>query len=178
MIRPLPIAVRRRALSLIELLIVLAIVAIVAVIAVVNMQSALIRSKVSRAKADLSTIQTALEAYAVDEGTYPLNAGGIGLPGALFNLVQPRSYISSVPHDVFREGSIYFYLAGGQATDLQRGKFGEYSLASSGPDERIDTTLTHSLVYDPTNGIVSRGDIVFTHRTKNPSKITTESGEF
>ena len=154
--------------TLIELLVVVAVVAILAAIAVVNFQNASVRSKVSRAKADMASIQTALEAYAVDEGTYPLNAGGIGLPGALYNLTEPTSYISAVPLDVFRERQIYFYLAGGTATNVQQDKFGYYSLASAGPDGRINTSLTSALIYDPTNGTVSAGDVLFSHRTREP----------
>ena len=163
-----------RGFTLIELLVVVAVIAILAVIAVVNFQSASIRSKVSRAKADMAILQTALEAYAVDSGTYPLNAGGIGLPGALYNLTEPRAYIATIPVDVFRPGQIYFYLAGGKVTDLQHEHFGHYSLASAGPDRRIDTNLTETIVYDPTNGTISAGDIVVAHRSRDSSAFASQ----
>ena len=69
----------RRAFTLIELLIVIAIVAILAAIAVPNFLSAQTRAKVSRVKADLRTIATALEAYAVDENGYPPNDGNFNV---------------------------------------------------------------------------------------------------
>ena len=162
-------------MTLIELLVVIGIIAILASVAIVNLQYASIRSRVSRAKAELGTIQAALETYKIDEGVYPLNAGGIGLPGALLQLTSPRQYMSDIPRDPFGQGQIYFYLAGGKATNLQRGRFGEYSLASLGPDERIQTTLTKTLIYDPTNGTVSAGAIVITHRTKDTSEIRRQS---
>lgn len=57
--------------TLIELLIVVAIIAILAAIAVPNFLEAQVRSKVSRARADLRSLATAVEAYAVDNNKYP-----------------------------------------------------------------------------------------------------------
>lgn len=59
------------AFTLIELLIVVAIIAILAAIAVPNFLEAQVRSKVSRAKADMRTCATAIEAYYVDANHYP-----------------------------------------------------------------------------------------------------------
>ncbi|PKQ18823.1 MAG: hypothetical protein CVT66_11890, partial [Actinobacteria bacterium HGW-Actinobacteria-6] len=61
----------RRAFTLIELLIVVAIIAILAAIAVPNFLEAQTRSKVSRAKADMRSLTTAIESYAVDNNVYP-----------------------------------------------------------------------------------------------------------
>src|SRR5690349_11907880 len=60
-----------KAFTLIELLIVVAIIAILAAIAVPNFLEAQTRSKVSRAKADMRTMVTGLESYAVDNNKYP-----------------------------------------------------------------------------------------------------------
>ena len=57
--------------TLIELLIVVAIIAILAAIAVPNFLEARNRSKVSRAKADMRSLATAVEAYCVDTNNYP-----------------------------------------------------------------------------------------------------------
>ncbi|MDX2176780.1 MAG: type II secretion system protein GspG [Candidatus Sumerlaeia bacterium] len=154
-----------KAFTLIELLVAVAVIAILAAIAVPNFLAAQTRSKAAAAVADLRTIRTALEAYAVDENTYPLNAGGIGLPGALLNLTRPVAYLTALPVDPFTEaGTNYFYLAAARVSPLSEERYGKFVLASVGPDRKLDTTLSSALRYDPTNGTVSDGDILYTHR--------------
>ncbi len=103
------------AFTLIELLIVVAIIAILAAIAVPNFIEAQVRSKVSRAKADMRSIASAVETYAVDNNTYPLDADdhlefNPMDPAwlALWNqrarfaiLTTPIAYITSAPTDPF-----------------------------------------------------------------------------
>ena len=60
-----------RAFTLIELLIVVAIIAILAAIAVPNFLEAQVRAKVSRVRADMRTVVTAVETYRVDHNAYP-----------------------------------------------------------------------------------------------------------
>lgn len=108
-----------RAFTLIELLIVVAIIAILAAIAVPNFLEAQTRSKVSRAKADLRSLATGLEAYRVDHNEYPRGNIEVGNPSngnaTVYHLISPRvarlkplttpvSFISSIPNDPFLEG--------------------------------------------------------------------------
>lgn len=60
-----------RGFTLIELLIVVAIIAILGAIAVPNFLEAQTRAKVSRAKADMRAIATALDHYRVDHNAFP-----------------------------------------------------------------------------------------------------------
>jgi prepilin-type N-terminal cleavage/methylation domain-containing protein len=71
-----------RAFTLIELLIVVAIIAVLAAIAVPNFLEAQVRAKVSRCKADMRSLTTAVESYAVDNNVYPLY-GRITSTGAI-----------------------------------------------------------------------------------------------
>lgn len=102
--RPATRQARGPAFTLIELLIVVAIIAILAAIAVPNFLEAQTRSKVSRVKADMRSLGTAIQTYYVDHNSYPPNnalnpADPLGL---LFNtramlvpLSTPISYISN-----------------------------------------------------------------------------------
>lgn len=123
---------RLRAFTLIELMIVIAIILILAAIAVPRYFEAQTRSQVSRVKAELRSLATAIESYRIDHREYPpatsdpaamslqvasilgplasgfstLNLGG--KPGQTAGidfhaLTTPMAYISSVPFDPFAE---------------------------------------------------------------------------
>ncbi|HOE95772.1 MAG TPA: prepilin-type N-terminal cleavage/methylation domain-containing protein [Candidatus Sumerlaeota bacterium] len=181
-----------RAFTLIELLIVVAIIAILAAIAVPNFLEAQTRSKVSRMKADLRTLATAVEAYAVDNNAYPPHraddGGEIGYPERYVPLTTPVAYIASIPaRDVFHQedvtgqgGSLEWVswtnidnFPATHALDPARDTH-RWMLRSRGPDGLSEANdvrnaflvfglaLGPSMLYDPTNGTVSRGDIVRT----------------
>src|SRR5437867_7536931 len=57
--------------TLIELLIVIAIIGILAAIAIPNLLNAVQRGKQKRSMADMRSLATAIEAYAVDNNVYP-----------------------------------------------------------------------------------------------------------
>jgi len=94
---------RLEGFTLIELLIVVAIIAILAAIAVPNFLEAQTRSKVSRAKADMRTLTTAIEAYAVDYNKYPdvprtvspVKLGLVYSRAAFIRISTPVAYITS-----------------------------------------------------------------------------------
>ena len=108
---------RPRGFTLIELLIVVAIIAILAAIAVPNFLEAQTRAKVSRVHSDMRTLATGIEAYSVDNNSYPLN-GVLATGGMLQNpqvvgavpqahkflyqgITSPVAYIVSLPGDPF-----------------------------------------------------------------------------
>jgi hypothetical protein len=130
-----------------------------------------IRAKGARVQSEFRSLATALEAYVVDEHTYP---------SMLRQLTTPVAYITALPQDVYapspgqgRSKPLFLYAllrVVGPAND-------GWVLASCGPDGKYDlvplrdlppgTALTPVeigkrltlLTFDPTNGTKSRGDI-------------------
>ena len=153
---------REKGFTLIELLIVVAIIAILAAIAIPNFLEAQIRSKVSRASADMRTLATALESYFVDANHYPWpfpwETYGLDATNVPNNLSTPIAYITSAAgiSDPFsikigarneqyrRYGYIVDekYSTGGffngwiDLTDENEKAIGKWRLDSFGPDER------------------------------------------
>ena len=100
----------RKGFTLIELLVVIAIIAILALIALPNFLEAQIRAKISRAKADMRSYATGLEAYYVDYNDYVWGINsrstvlGIPLSPFVFKwLTTPVAYVTDTPNDPFIE---------------------------------------------------------------------------
>ena len=177
-----------RAFTLVELLVVVAIIAILAAIAVPNFLEAQVRSKVSRVKADMRSLATAIESYHVDHNKYPVKIDGDHYPEGyvrfrLTSITTPIAYMTSLPGDPFCEQNLG---AGGRPFDdpsfiylrdiyhpewrsdwntvvelrlaLKTPDI-KWVLVSQGPMHR-DTTWVFWTPYDATNGTVSRGIIV------------------
>lgn len=165
-----------RGFTLIELLIVVAIIAILAAIAIPNFLQAQVRSKLSRAYADMASLATTLESYYVDNNKYPPDSGGgrgwktdiNGHAGfwTLALVTTPIAYITSLPPDPFMPSDYpdkwrlngyrsYHY---GHNTAFPPGSQFQWFLASLGPDMSWAVGGVNG-VYDPTNGTVSYGVI-------------------
>jgi type II secretion system protein G len=175
-----------RAFTLIELLIVVAIIAILAAIAVPNFLEAQTRSKVSRVKADLRTMATAMEAYRVDNTAYPPHNRRFGtaflritpVSRRYIPLTSPVAYITTTPQDPFFNGRDDIATWGGPVFDYwvydEPFPFGPrkgtlWWMSSYGPDQQKNGnsapapgggTYSWSTPYDPTNGTVSAGEII------------------
>lgn len=176
----------RHAFTLIELLIVVAIIAILAAIAVPNFLEAQVRSKVSRAHADMRSMAVAIEAYRVDANRYPRADLMDGLTERLVPLTTPVAYLASIfPEPFFKQKASWYagtdpaycyapgniHSGGDPAFATTQYRDAIYSLASRGPDQRLlygycaahpqalSGGGTSGFSYDPTNGTVSPGEI-------------------
>jgi general secretion pathway protein G len=140
-----PMKRNRKGFTLIELLIVVAIIGIIVAIAIPNLLNAIQRAKQKRSMADIRSIGTAAETYAIDFNRYPSAAGftlpsGAFLPGPTIGagnfakLVQP-TYIKLLP---LKDGWANYFLYD-QANGNQ-----DYAIASYGKNGVTDGDLTSS----------------------------------
>ena len=117
--------------TLVELMVVIVIIGLLATIVAINVIPATDTARVEKAKADISTIEQALEQYRLDNMTYP--AGTDGLQSLLTpppSLAMPQryrrgGYIKKLPKDPW--GRDYNYAVPGR-----KGAFDIYSLGADG----------------------------------------------
>ena len=175
-----------RGFTLIELLIVVAIIAILAAIAIPNYLHAQIRARIARVEADMNSLSVAIEAYMTDYDHYPPTTPVQAT--RLFKLTYPVAYLSQLPWDPFSEsaswvengvstpfpagpyhyqnlvvwqradGTIFTDYVWQRRWQIFTQKTFWYSLYSFGPDHDVQAQWREP-TYDPTNGLVSDGDI-------------------
>ena len=175
----------RKGFTLIELLVCVAIIAILATIAIPNFLEAQTRAKVSRVKADIKAVALAMEAYATDNNAYPYcnpAADHAYLPD-IWMLSTPVAYITNLPLDIFprekadqRERYYRYYPIAYWRLFYPELELRNWNwiLMSNGPDLRTDITRENAedaiagdfwMLYDPSNGSISRGDIWATNES-------------
>ncbi|MBD3266924.1 prepilin-type N-terminal cleavage/methylation domain-containing protein [bacterium] len=176
---------KKKAFTLIELLIVVAIIGILAAIAVPNFLNAQIRAKVARTVSDMKTQSTALEMYRLEEGSYPPYLGQHPNFLRWVVLTTPVSHLSSIPEDPFYVANSQDAGQWGKAYDLvlvnaDRSNFNWdclwgawYRINAWGPDGLNDWGGCRSargygcpngepnFLYQSSNGLISNGDIVW-----------------
>jgi len=171
---------RERAFTLIELLIVVAILGVLAAIAIPNFLNAQIRAKVSRALADLRSIRTAVDMYTADHREPPPSThpalGDPNIGYLRFNITTPVAYLQNGylldpfvdqhDPDVIAK-SEQFYTYQNMIYNIPRGSFpvnffdfyGNWRACSYGPNKTYFDGRYGTIVYSPTNGLISLGNI-------------------
>lgn len=187
-----------RGFTLIELLIVIAIILILIAIALPNFLEAQIRAKVTKARGEMRSLQTAIEAYQTQWRTYPadgddltpFNPANYEVAARLRALTTPIAHIDGLPFDPFNADNsnfgpsefalfpglppyTYSYNTfGAYAFDGQQpannGKPDNYGLTSLGPNRKFDAGFAGPIYYSPTNGTTSVGDLLVTGGFRTP----------
>lgn len=132
----------QRGFTLIEILVVVAIIAIFATVVALNVSGEVPKAKVTKAKSDISAIESALDQYKMDNSVYPSTDQGIQ------SLIQPPAggrvpkhyrdggYIKRLPTDPW--GNPYGYASPGVHGDVDIWSYGaDGAPGGEGPDAEI-----------------------------------------
>jgi len=127
----LPAGETERGFTLVELMVVIVIIGLLATIVMINVLPSQDKAMVTKARADIATLEQAMEMYRLDNLTYPGAGAGlnalVAAPPGLAQAERYRSggYIRSLPEDPW--GRPYQLAVPGKA-----GPFDIYSLGADG----------------------------------------------
>ncbi|MFH1741635.1 MAG: TlpA disulfide reductase family protein [bacterium] len=136
-----------------------------------------IRANVARAMAEQRALMAGLESFHLDTDAYPVPPEGSdtidkaeikvgkGDSARVMNLTSPISYLSRIPQDPFDpEGRAYRYNSDGKSwwiiasngPDMKE----TFDVKKYNPDEGFGKEKLEEFLYDPSNGLESKGDIM------------------
>jgi general secretion pathway protein G len=125
--RQFPAAARARGFTLIEIMVVVVIIGLLAAIVAPNLIGNIDRAAVTRAKADLRTIDNALNLYRLDNFRYPSTDEGLQAlvtnPGEA-SAPNWKQYLRSVPLDPWNNEYVY----------VSPGQHGDFDIVTYGAD--------------------------------------------
>lgn len=122
---------RRAGFTLVELMVVIVIIGLLATVVVINVLPSQDRAMSQKARADIATIEQAIEMYRMDTLAYPTTEQGLEAlvqqPGDLARTerYRPGGYVKRLPEDPW--GNPYQYVYPGE-----RANFDVYSLGADG----------------------------------------------
>ena len=113
--------------TLVELMVVIVIIGLLATIVIINVLPSGDKAKMVRAKADISTIEGALDTYRLQLDSYPTTAQGLQAlktppQGVEASRYQPGGYIKKLENDPW--GRPYLYASPGQHGEADVWTFG------------------------------------------------------
>lgn len=116
--------------TLIELLVVISIIAVLSALLMANFVGIRQRGRDAQRKSDLRQIQSALELYRADQGSYPNTLPNCG--GTFEDPNATITYMTSVPCDPLSSSNSYTYASDGSTYSL-------YACLENGGDSESDS---------------------------------------
>jgi general secretion pathway protein G len=129
--KTIPVRIDEEGFTLVELMVVIVIIGLLATLVALTVLPNLGRANDQKAKADIATLDQAMELYRLSNLNYPSTADGLQAlvkpPASLSDpsRYQPGGYIKKLPDDPW--GRPYLYASPGQ-----RGTFDIYTLGADG----------------------------------------------
>ncbi len=179
--------VSRSGLTLFEMMIVVTVTLILSLIFIYSAQHIVVRTKIERVKEEQRVLSRALQNYRMDYNDYPRDLHALNAPTAYLSTLPPDPFLDRAHRRAYvyyyepAEGYKYIIVSAGPDGDLDLNlMIQEYlRIASSSDDEEeqdfnptrdeilnsVIPVYLAAKVYDPTNGIISDGDVVtFSHQ--------------
>jgi len=126
---------KRKGFTMVELLVVIGIIALLAVFLVPNLLGAKDRAKEAAVKGVMHSIQLAVEAYDMENLTYPLE-DSVPLESLCKNYLMAGGYVASVPKNPFTGQEYKDADASGKIVYGYDEASGKYTLVGYGRDGR------------------------------------------
>ncbi len=124
-----PVREDERGFTLVELMVVIVIIGLLATVVMVNVMPSQDKAMATKAKADIATLEQAMEMYRLDNLTYPSGSDGLNAlvspPAGQSGSSRPGGYVRRLPEDPW--GRPYQLAVPGRA-----GPFEVYSLGADG----------------------------------------------
>jgi general secretion pathway protein G len=122
---------KRAGFTLVELMVVIVIIGLLAAVVAINVLPSQDRAMVGKAKADISTLEQAIETYRLDNLDFPADLQAlVAAPAGLTNpeRYRPGGYVRRLPEDPW--GNPYGY----RRQSAHGGQFDVFSLGADGKE--------------------------------------------